>query len=235
MLYFLCLMCHRFCDVHNSRAAAVHVTFPPDCPWHCLTFTPDFYLLYVDLPYQEEVFDVWSFQAFCASENTKVLVVVATWRSSDSGMGHFGDLLCFSLPSWNLAHSTAPSLQLPLQGKSHRCKLKCISAGTENVSHPSWTRFSPVPHGLCAAVITKFLKDRSPGCSPREAGKQRYHGFSSAFAAVPRLSRGHELRGETGSEASYSHPASSRLANLPAGSQAAGDSVWLNFPAWKIF
>lgn len=70
---------------------------------------------------------------------------------------------------------------------------------------------------------------------PRGNGESETPHALGAVAAVPGPSQGQEVHEETGAEASNSRPASSGLANLPAGSQATGGSLQLNFPAWKMF
>lgn len=70
---------------------------------------------------------------------------------------------------------------------------------------------------------------------PKGNGEAETPHTLGAIAAVPWPSLGHKVHEETGAEASNSHPASSGLANLPAGSQATGGSLRLNFPAWKMF
>ena len=208
------------------------------CPLALPPFHTDLYFLCVDLSYQEKVIDIWSFQAFCVSRNTKVLVVVVSWRSSDGGMWYFGDLLGLFPPAWNLAHSIVMSLQLPLQGESRRRWLKCVSAGMR-MCPVFLEHIFPSCRTVCVLLslkgLAKFLKERSPGRSPRGSREAETPQFLDACAAVPWPRQGPEIRGETAAEAS-----SSPLRQLQAGKPRCWQpsrwgSLWLNFPAWKSF
>lgn len=81
--------------------------------------------------------------------------------------------------------------------------------------------------------IAKFLKDRSPGCSPRERGKQRHHRFSVSLQQCP---------GQAGSASSmgrreqkrpiFTPPAPGWQTSLLAAKPLGAASNWISQP-WK--
>lgn len=175
MLYFSCLMCHQFCDLHNRIATAVLPVLLAVSFGIASVSPQNVHVLFV-----QKISHVWRFRVFCASKSTVVLVVGATMKIKWWWHETLWRPIVFFSSFLNQEQRVVSCL---VRVRALSVTLSALMKGWEHV--PS---FFPLCLVVCVLLSLKgtarCLKDRSPSCSLREAGIQRHHSLSSGFAVL---------------------------------------------------
>lgn len=194
MLYFSCLTHQQFCDIHNSIATAGQLpsllsVFFGTASISPLVFTFRTWIFHIKRkPFTYDIFKfLWKekHQSLGGGGNLKV----TRWCHGMLWRPFVVFSIFLKLSSFS---SDGSSTHRGVEGKSHRCILKCVIAGMRMC-----LSFREHVFSLCLAVCVllslkggaESVKDRSPGWCPREAGNRR-HCSSVPSQQCPSRARG---------------------------------------------